>query len=229
MKKDISDKWLAPGCCAVWNRPASRVLHLQLCCEFSLSPQPALEMHTWIIPRCHFDGQVSRISAKASFWSEPLWWISGGLPSWQICYFASLSFGSFSNLIAQTVADLPRGFRTIPLPAIFWRKARILGRVHLTFQRWIRKLLCPLVFLRKIRSVTLLWAGFVARMTRIDYFLGNIFQFLYIFLKIKHCANVFPFICVAAGSFSSICSHVERWQVSSSTPSKETMATICSS
>lgn len=43
----------------------------------------------------------------------------------------------------------PRVEDTILLHLIFWRKARILGRLHLTFGRWIRKPLYRLVLLRK--------------------------------------------------------------------------------
>lgn len=89
---------------------------------------------------------------ESLFWSELLWWISWGLQSWQTCYFASLSIGSFSNLIAQTLADLPWGLRT--QFSFLWfpeKKDRILGSLHLTFGRWIRQQLYRFVLVWKSR------------------------------------------------------------------------------
>lgn len=93
----------------------------------------------------------SRKPGPFFFWLPLLWWISWGLQSWQICYFASLSIASLTHLIAETIADVPREFGTHFVPLISWRK----GQDSRVTNLW-EMLLHRFVLLSKIRGVTFL-------------------------------------------------------------------------
>lgn len=107
-----------------------------------------------IVLRCHSDGQMSGISARAI--SRGLILITTAVANirrlteltdlllylfvlWLLLKWNSWDRGWFAQRVENT----------IPLPVIFERKGRILGRLSLTFQRWIRKLFCPITLLKE--------------------------------------------------------------------------------
>lgn len=133
------------------------VISSELLRQFESAPYSTCNVqNVWIVLHCHLDGQVSRISAKA---------LSRRLIFDRRCYagyheadrFATLpplSTASFTNLIAQTIADLPWGRRTqFPL-FDFFKKGQNSWKTAFNLWEMDKKAAVSICFAQKIRGVT---------------------------------------------------------------------------
>lgn len=141
-------------------KPLGQVISSKLPQQFESAPYSTCNVqYVWIILHCHLDGQVSRISARA---------LSRRLIFDRSCYagyhkackadrFATLpplSTASSTNLIAQTIADLPWGRRTqFPL-FDFFKKGQNSWKTAFNLWEMDKKAAVSICFAQKIRGVT---------------------------------------------------------------------------
>ena len=141
-------------------KPWWQVISTELLRQFESAPYSTCNVQCmWILLHCHLDGQVSRISARA---------LSRRLIFDRSCYagyheackadsFATLpplSTASSTNLIAQTIADLPWG-RMTQFPLFdFFKKGQNSWKTAFNLWEMDKKAAVLICFAQKIRGVT---------------------------------------------------------------------------